>query len=92
RGMLHFTATDPAGPWSDGDLITDSAGRASLDGIDPDIAWDADGVAIITYSGLLLGGEGAGRHLGILQARVDLGTHRALEEPRSLWSGTGGQF
>ncbi|WP_414772198.1 family 43 glycosylhydrolase, partial [Escherichia coli] len=30
RGMLHFTATDPAGPWSDGDLITDSAGRASL--------------------------------------------------------------
>ncbi|WP_278102633.1 family 43 glycosylhydrolase [Microbacterium proteolyticum] len=92
RGMLHFTATDPAGPWSDGDLITDSEGRASLDGIDPDIAWDADGVAIITYSGLILGGEGAGRHLGILQARVDLDTHRALEEPRSLWSGTGGQF
>ncbi|MFG6279972.1 glycoside hydrolase family 43 protein [Microbacterium sp. 5K110] len=92
RGMLHFTATDPAGPWSDGDLIVDRDGRASLDGIDPDIAWDADGTVIVTYSGLVLGGPDAGRHLGILQARVDLDTHRALEEPRSLWSGTGGQF
>jgi len=92
RGMLHFTATDAAGPWSDGDLILTHDGTAPLDGIDPDIAWDEHGTVYITYSGLILGGAGAGTHLGIQQAKVDLQTHRAVEEPRSLWSGTGGQF
>jgi beta-xylosidase len=92
RGMLHFTATDAAGPWSDGDLIRRADGSGSVDGIDPDIAWDADGTAYITFSGLLLGGEQAGQHLGIQQVKVDLDDHLALEEPRSLWSGTGGGF
>ena len=92
RGMLHFTATDAAGPWSDGDVILTADGTASVNGIDPDIAWDADGNVYITYSGLLLDGPQAGTHLGIQQVRVDLDAHRALEEPRSLWSGTGGQF
>lgn len=92
RGMLHFTATDAAGPWSDGDLILTQDGSRSVDGIDPDIAWDADGNVYITYSGLLLSGPDLGTHLGILQVKVDLDTHVALEEPRSLWSGTGGQF
>lgn len=92
RGMLHFTATDAAGPWSAGDLLLRADGSGGLDGIDPDIAWDADGNVYITYSGLILNGPQLGTHLGILQARVDLESHRALEEPRSLWSGTGGQF
>jgi beta-xylosidase len=92
RGMLHFTATDAAGPWSDGDVIMKQDGSGSLDGIDPDIAWGEDGTVYITFSGLVLEGEGAGRHLGIQQVRVDLEDHIALEEPRSLWSGTGGQF
>lgn len=92
RGMLHFTATDAAGAWSDGDLIRQADGSGSLDGIDPDIAWDAAGTAYVTFSGLILGGEEAGRHLGIQQVKVDLERHIALEEPRSLWSGTGGGF
>jgi xylan 1,4-beta-xylosidase len=92
RGMLHFTAADAAGPWSDGDVLQSADGSGSLDGIDPDIAWGSDGTVYITYSGLVLGGPEAGRHLGIQQVRVDLDAHRALEEPRSLWSGTGGQF
>ncbi|WP_206477088.1 glycoside hydrolase family 43 protein [Microbacterium sp. KRD172] len=92
RGMLHFTAADAAGPWSDGDLILKQDGSGSLDGIDPDIAWDADGTVYITYSGLILGGENSGQHLGIQQVTVDLDRHVALEEPRSVWSGTGGQF
>jgi len=92
RGMLHFTATDAAGPWSDGDLILTQDGSASLDGIDPDIAWGDDGTVYITFSGLILGGADQGKHLGIQQVKVDLDAHRALEEPRSLWSGTGGQF
>jgi xylan 1,4-beta-xylosidase len=92
RGMLHFTAKDAAGPWSDGDLIVGIDGTESINGIDPDIAWDADGNVYITYSGLILNGPEIGTHLGILQVKVDLENHIALEEPRSLWSGTGGQF
>ena len=92
RGMLHFTATDPAGPWSAGEVIRRADGSGSLDGIDPDIAWDADGTVYVTYSGLILEGAEIGTHLGILQAKVDLENHVALEEPRSVWSGTGGQF
>ncbi|WP_243076487.1 glycoside hydrolase family 43 protein [Microbacterium sp. SS28] len=92
RGMLHFTATDAAGPWSDGDLILKADGSGSVDGIDPDIAWDADGTVYITYSGLILEGAEIGQHLGIQQVKVDLERHIALEEPRSLWSGTGGGF
>lgn len=92
RGMLHFTAADAAGPWSDGELILKQDGSGSLDGIDPDIAWGEDGEVYITFSGLILGGESSGQHLGIQQVRVDLDRHIALEEPRSVWSGTGGQF
>ena len=92
RGMLHFTATDAAGPWSDGDVILSADGSDSVNGIDPDIAWDDDGNVYVTYSGLILSGPDIGTHLGILQVKVDLENHIALEEPRSLWSGTGGQF
>ncbi len=92
RGMLHFTATDAAGPWSDGDPILKQDGSGPLDGIDPDIAWGDDGTVYITYSGLVLGRADKVEHLGILQAKVDLDRYVALEEPRSLWSGTGGQF
>lgn len=95
RGMLHFTATDAAGPWSDGDLLLKADGTGTIEGIDPDIAWDADGACFVTFSGLQLSGAlnpNQPTHLGIQQVRVDLATHRALEEPRSLWSGTGLMF
>jgi beta-xylosidase len=82
RGTLIFTATDPAGPWSDG-LPVDG-----VNGIDPDLAWDGDD-CYLTYSGLQID---LGRHLGIQQVRVDVVSGKALEEPRSLWSGTGLMF
>lgn len=85
RGTLIFTATDPAGEWSDG-IVT------NIEGIDPDLAWDETGRPYITFSGLILSGEELGKHLGILQARVDLTTGKLLEEPRSVWSGVGGMF
>jgi len=85
RGCVLFTATDPAGPWSDGLPIE------GLTGIDPDLAWDDDGTAYVTYSGLDLTGAEIG-HQGIRQVRVDLDTGQATEAPRSLWSGTGLQF
>jgi beta-xylosidase len=95
RGMLHFTAADAAGPWSDGTPLLTADGATGISGIDPDIAWDTEGNAYVTFSGLQFGGEmdpNAPTHLGIQQVRVDLATHRALEEPRSLWSGTGLMF
>lgn len=44
RGCVVFTADDPAGPWNGGTVI------AAVDGIDPDLAWDADGTAYITFA------------------------------------------
>jgi xylan 1,4-beta-xylosidase len=88
RGTLHFTAENAAGPWSDGVVID------GIDGIDPDLAWDDDGTAYVTFSGLGVNPALPTfmSHRGMLQARVDLATGRALEEPRSIWSGDGGQF
>ncbi|WP_432494703.1 glycoside hydrolase family 43 protein [Kineococcus auxinigenes] len=93
RGNLHFTSERIEGPWSDGTPITGVDGEP-LDGIDPDLTWDADGTCYLTFSGLLLRDAAAGgvRHLGIQQVRLDLTGGRALEGPRSLWSGTGGIF
>ncbi|MDX3104125.1 glycoside hydrolase family 43 protein [Nonomuraea angiospora] len=83
RGCVVFTADDPAGPWSDGISID------GIVGIDPDLAWDETGAAYVTYSALELDGvKQVGFH-GIRQARVDLDAGKVLEEPRSLWSGTG---
>jgi xylan 1,4-beta-xylosidase len=85
RGTLIFTATNPAGPWSDGTVT-------NMEGIDPDLAWDENGTAYMTFSGLILSGEAMGTHLGIQQARIDIATGQLLEEPRSIWSGVGGMF
>lgn len=86
RGCVVFTATDPAGPWSDGTTIE------GIGGIDPDLAWDDDGTAYVTFSGLGTTGSEFGAHHGIQQVRVDLARGTALEEPRSLWSGSGSMF
>ena len=85
RGTCIFTATDPAGEWSDGVVV-------DLEGIDPDLAWDLDGTAYITYSGLVLSGPDIGAHRGIEQIVVDVATGEVLEPKRSLWSGDGGMF
>ncbi|HEY9375673.1 MAG TPA: family 43 glycosylhydrolase [Jiangellaceae bacterium] len=86
RGCVVFTATDPAGPWSDGTTIE------GVGGIDPDLAWDDDGTAYVTFSGLFTSGPDFGDHKGIQQVRVDLDAGKALEVPRSVWSGTGLKF
>lgn len=71
HGCLFFSADDPAGPWSDPVRIEGVAG------IDPDVAWDDDGTAYLTFS--QWGG-------GIVQAAVDLDTGRLIEEPRAIWN------
>ena len=74
RGNVLFTADDPAGPWSDGVVM-------DVFGIDPDIAWDADGTCYVTMSGLGFADDGTAQHLGITQVRLDPETGAALSEP-----------
>lgn len=74
RGCVVFTAHDPAGSWSDGIVLP------AVDGIDPDLAWDDDGVAHVTFATM---------GVGIRQVQVDLRSGAALGAVRSLWSGTG---
>ena len=52
-------------------------------GIDPDLAWDDDGTAYMTYSGLDTVTGNIDEHGGILQVRVDLEAGKALEPPRA---------
>ena len=73
RGCVLFTATDPAGPWSDGVMIE------AVDGIDPDLAWDDAGTAYVTFA----------RHPDpIQQVRVDLATGGA-RPGAPIWTGSG---
>ncbi|GAA3661388.1 glycoside hydrolase family 43 protein [Lentzea roselyniae] len=45
-GNMVFTATDPAGPWSDPIMLPD------VHGIDPDLAWDDEGNCWCTMAGV----------------------------------------
>ncbi|GAB2805346.1 glycoside hydrolase family 43 protein [Lentzea nigeriaca] len=45
-GNMVFTATDPAGPWSDPVMLPE------VGGIDPDLAWDDDGNCWCTVAGV----------------------------------------
>lgn len=85
RGNVLFTAEHPEGPWSDG-IVMDVLG------IDPDIAWGDDGTCYVTMSGFILEEDGTLTHQGITQVRFDPTTGKPLEDPRTLWSGTGGMF
>jgi hypothetical protein len=78
-GHLLFCAEDPAGPWSEPLQIADTLG------IDPDLAWDNDGVCYLTWAGFGPGEDGS----GIVQARLDPVAGKLLERPRKLWQGSG---
>ncbi|MBB5783140.1 glycoside hydrolase family 43 protein [Nonomuraea jabiensis] len=45
-GTVLFTATDPAGPWSEPVSVP------GVTGIDPDLAWDEEGRCWCTYAGI----------------------------------------
>jgi beta-xylosidase len=76
-GAKNFfvTAEDPAGPWSEPIPV-------AIGGIDPDIAWDADGTCWVHFSG----------HGGVMRCRIDDATGERLEEPTPTWAGTGLQY
>ena len=68
---MVFTATDAAGPWSDPVRLP------GVGGIDPDLAWDADGACWCTIA-------------GVSQVRIDPETGQTVGEARRIWSGTPG--
>ncbi|WP_456285347.1 glycoside hydrolase family 43 protein [Microbacterium sp. JZ70] len=78
-GQLIVHAADPAGPWSDPVLVPEARG------IDPDLCWDDEGQAYLTWH--LLDFEVGGQ--GILQAPIDLETGRLLERAYPVWQGSG---
>jgi beta-xylosidase len=68
-------SSDPSGPWSDPIAVAAS-------GIDPDLAWDAEGRCWVHFSSFA----------GITRCRIDPETGEVLEGPDSAWSGTGLQY
>ncbi|KQW08169.1 beta-xylosidase [Leifsonia sp. Root4] len=78
-GQVLVHAVDPAGPWSDPVFVPGAIG------IDPDLAWDDDGICYLTWHVLdfVVGGQ------GIAQAPIDLETGTLLEEPYPVWQGSG---
>jgi xylan 1,4-beta-xylosidase len=71
---FFVTSEDAAGPWSDPVSV-------DVPGIDPDIAWDAQGHCWVHFAGF---GE-----TGIARCRIDTTTGRLMNEPERTWSGTG---
>ncbi|MFD4636099.1 glycoside hydrolase family 43 protein [Lentzea sp. NPDC058436] len=70
-GNALYTATDPAGPWSDPIPLP------GVEGIDPDLAWDADGNCWCTVA-------------GVSQYRINPSTGETFGAPTRLWSGEPG--
>jgi len=80
-GQVIYSATDPAGPWSDGV-------RVPVIGIDPDLAWEEDGTCRLTLRTFVLGPEGPGEQF-IGQAVIDPSTGEVCEPVKKIWQGSG---
>ena len=85
RGMLVFSAENPAGPWSDGVDVN------GPQGIDPDLAWDENGDCLMSFSGLNFS-TGEAVHHGIQQVKINPDTGEVLGEVIDLWHGAGNMF
>ena len=72
---FFVTAADAEGPWSE-------PVRVAIRGIDPDLAWDAEGICWVHYSGWQR----------IERCRIDPDSGEVLEGPDVTWSGTGLQY
>ena len=77
-GAFYVHTKDPAGPWSEPVWLNDQTW-----GMDPSLFFDDDGKVYYTR-------HGGGEHGGVYQAQIDLQAGKLLEQPRLIWSGTGG--
>ncbi|MFT6898601.1 MAG: xylan 1,4-beta-xylosidase [Paraglaciecola sp.] len=71
-GNFFVTAEDPAGQWSDPHWLPE------IDGIDPDIFFDANGKVYITHSGVPQGQPLYEGHRAIWMWEYDLAQHKVL--------------
>ena len=80
RGVVVFSATDPAGPWDDGVELVQG-------GYDPDLAWDTDGTCYLTFTKMMFGDdtELEDGHGGLQLVPVDLASGRLLGEIKPIW-------
>ncbi|MFV0634107.1 family 43 glycosylhydrolase [Demequina sp.] len=78
-GQLIVTASDPAGPWSAPVWVPQALG------IDPDLAWDDDGVCLLTWHYL----DFETGEQDIRQAPIDTATGMFLEPAVPVWQGSG---
>lgn len=76
-GQLITSAPAIEGPWEPSRLIE------AVSGIDPDLAWDDEGVCYLTYS------SNTADLPGIAQVRVDLDDAVIVGEPRTISRGSG---
>ena len=77
-GQYIIHADNPAGPWSDPVEVRGTVG------IDPDLAWDEDGICHLTWAS-----HQSDLH-PLATVAVDPMTGELLSTPRRLWGGTGG--
>ncbi|TFW15707.1 glycoside hydrolase family 43 protein [Duganella callida] len=77
-GAFYVHTRDPAGEWSEPVWLNDPAFA-----MDPSLFFDDDGKVYYTR-------HGGGEHGGVYQAEIDLKAGKLLEQPRLVWSGTGG--
>jgi alpha-N-arabinofuranosidase len=77
-GNFYVTAEDPSGPWSDPVWL-------DQEGFDPSLLF-ADGTAYYTRDGKGPDPD----HPLIYQGTLDMAAGKIVEEPRPIWSGTGG--
>lgn len=77
---LIVTAKDPAGPWSEINIIE------GADGIDPSLLFDDDGRVYYTGSAHYVDENGNGRH-GIWGSEIDLEKMALVGERKVLWHG-----
>jgi alpha-N-arabinofuranosidase len=77
-GAFYVHTKDPTGQWSEPVWLNDQTW-----GMDPSLFFDDDGKVYYTR-------HGGGEHGGVYQAQIDLKAGKLLEQPRLIWSGTGG--
>jgi alpha-N-arabinofuranosidase len=77
-GAFYVHTKDPAGEWSEPVWLNDKTW-----GMDPSLFFDDDGKVYYTR-------HGGGERGGVYQAEIDIKAGKLLEQPRLIWSGTGG--
>ncbi|HEU4321746.1 MAG TPA: glycoside hydrolase family 43 protein [Roseiflexaceae bacterium] len=88
-GNFYVHTRDPFGPWSEPVWVEQG-------GIDPSLLFDGDRMYLTTSYGSAFPVpdeiDPATFQWGVQQSVIDIATGRIVEQPRLIWSGTGGKY